>query len=100
MIMPIGPAGKPLGVGALTECCISGNEKPNCKRDSGRASLRLAGDQSRSQMITAAIGRPTPTAPPSIITKSRSRLVPTRADITLTPSGPAPGASAWSSVLS
>src|SRR4029077_20567470 len=40
-------------------------------------------------MIATAIGRPIPTALPSIITKSRSRPVPTRTDIPLTPSGPA-----------
>jgi hypothetical protein len=84
MIPPIDRAGKPLGVGVLAEYCTSGNEKPNCKRDSGRqgllatASVRLAGDQSRSQMITVASGRPIPNDQPMIIASAKSKPTPAR----------------------
>jgi hypothetical protein len=54
--------------------------------------------QEQTQIIIKAIGTPMPTAPASILTKSRNRPVPTRADIAWPHSvRPPPAvASAWS----
>jgi hypothetical protein len=84
MIPPMNRAGKPLGIGALAECCTRGNEKPQLREGQRRlgllaiTSVRLAGDQSRSQMITAASGRPIPNDQPMINASPKSKPTPAR----------------------
>jgi len=52
MIPPIGAGGMLLGIGALAECCTSGNEKPQLQE--GQRAPRLSGDR---QCVWRAINR-------------------------------------------
>ena len=81
-----------LPVGQITTT----TNRPSPPLYAGRARASSAASTSsryeQSQIITKAIGVPTPIAPPAIATKSRSRLAPScnRPDIAVTPSSPHP----------